>query len=50
MTLPQRRGLPDHEKGRMSFLHYVPHSVILHRIVEHLRSLENAPAPGRETR
>ncbi|WP_157228973.1 hypothetical protein [Nocardia brevicatena] len=43
MTLPRRTALPSDEKGRTSFLHCVPHSIILTRIVEHLRAQLHAP-------
>lgn len=45
MTLPQRPRLDEQIKGPMSFLPYVPHAVILTKIIDRLRTLDNAPDP-----
>ena len=44
MTLPQRTPLDEQVKGRMSFLPYVPHSITLTRIIEHLRAQLHTPS------
>lgn len=45
MTLPQRPPLDEQVKGRVSFLPYVPHTVILARVIDHLRALDNVHDP-----
>ncbi|WP_157228649.1 hypothetical protein [Nocardia brevicatena] len=40
MALPQRIPLDEQVKGRKSFLKDVPHTAILIRIAEHLRTVE----------
>ncbi|WP_157228921.1 hypothetical protein [Nocardia brevicatena] len=45
MTLPQRFPLDEQVMGRVSFLPYVPHTVILARVIDHLRALDNTSDP-----
>ncbi|WP_157228963.1 hypothetical protein [Nocardia brevicatena] len=45
MTLPQRPRLDEQIKGRMSLLPYVPHAVILTKVIDRLRALDNTPDP-----
>lgn len=48
MALPQRTSLDEQAKARVkSFLSYVPHAVVLTRVIDHLRALDDMPTRWR---